>query len=226
MGIHSNNINRGNKKPTKDSRVSSINSATCSSNIKFFKASISVMHSFSNNTKIWRPFSNNSSTCSLTILPLLVKTIRHCTDPRLRPQASSTTHLRRSWVCPRTVYCSHLSQVLYLVRPPLRVHIKHLHRLLCLEQLGILSSANRCVAFMTWASIYLESWNFIKKRGLLLSSGAQNCENEHTYEERQYSADGMLCSELLYTVLHVVFDNILVAAAHFGKKREFTGSLF
>ena len=60
----------------------------------------------------------------------------------------------------------------------------------------------------------------------MLSSGAQNCENEHTYEERQYSADGMLCSELLYTVLHVVFDNILVAAAHFGKKREFTGSLF
>ena len=36
---------------------------------------------------------------------------------------------------------------------------------------------------------------FYKKRGL--SSGAQNCENEHTYEERQYSADGMVCSELL-----------------------------
>lgn len=175
------------------------------------------MHSFSNNTKTWRPFSNNSSTCSLTILPLLVKTIRHCTDPRLRPRASSTTHLRRSWVCPRTVYCSHLSQVLYLVRPPLRVHIKHLHRLLCLEQLGILSSANRCVAFMTWASIHLESWNFIKK-GVCLQVLKIVRTSTHMKNVSIALTACYVVSCYNYTVLHVVFDNILVAAAPFWEE--------
>ena len=176
------------------------------------------MHSFSNNTKTWRPFSNNSSTCSLTILPLLVKTIRHCTDPRLRPQASSTTHLRRSWVCPRTVYCSHLSQVLYLVRPPLRVHIKHLHRLLCLEQLGILSSANRCVAFMTWASIHLESWNFIKKGSFAVFRCSKLWERAHIKNVSIALTACYVVSCYNYTVLHVVFDNILVAAAPFWEE--------
>ena len=175
------------------------------------------MHSFSNNTKTWRPFSNNSSTCSLTILPLLVKTIRHCTDPRLRPRASSTTHLRRSWVCPRTVYCSHLCQVLYLVRPPLRVHIKHLHRLLCLEQLGILSSANRCVAFMTWASIHLESWNFIKK-GVCLQVLKIVRTSTHMKNVSIALTAWYVVSCYNYTVLHVVFDNILVAAAPFWEE--------
>ena len=146
--IHSSSINRGNKKPTKDSRVSLINSATCSSNVRFFKASISVMHSFSNNTKTWRPCSNNSSSCLLTILPLLVIAIRHHTHPRCRSQMLSTTHLQHhSGVC--RLYCSHLSQPLCLLRAPLRVDINHPHQLPCSELLGIPRAANRCVAVIS-----------------------------------------------------------------------------
>ena len=148
VGIHSSSISRVSKKPTKDSRVSLISSATCSSNTRFFKASISVMHSFSNNTKTWRPPSNNSSSSLRIIPPLLLIVIRHHIHPRQRSQMLSTTLLQHhSGVC--RLYCSHHSQPLCLVRAPLRVHINHHHQLPCSELLGIPRVANRCVAFIS-----------------------------------------------------------------------------
>lgn len=82
--IHSSNINKGNKKLIKDFKASLINSVICSSNTRYCKASTSVIHSFSSNIKIWRPFNINSSSCLHTTPPLQqVTTILHRTDLKL-----------------------------------------------------------------------------------------------------------------------------------------------
>ena len=134
VAIHLNSINRGSKKPIKGFIASLINSATCSSSTRHFKALISVIPSFNSSTKTWQLFSNNSSNCFLTtLLRLSVKTTPHLNGHKLGLQAI----LPCSWVCLFTVLGNLLSRRQWLARLLFQVFINHPHLHLCSELLGI-----------------------------------------------------------------------------------------